>query len=95
MAFVSVSTWKWKEGVDEEELRENARQKFNYLKTLGVTRQMSVRISDNESMIVSEWPSLAAREAAMEKVMAMRSDIKDEGMVELSGEMMGEVEFEV
>ncbi|MFT7596438.1 MAG: hypothetical protein ACI8R4_003773 [Paracoccaceae bacterium] len=63
------------------------------IKALGAVSQTMVEISDTESVLISEWPDLATRQAAMDKIESIRSQVTEAALTQMTGEMKGDVAF--
>ena len=92
MAYVTITTWKMKDGTDRDAALERARNThMPAIKALGAVSQTMVELSDTESALVSEWPDKVTREAAMQKIAAIRSQVAETGEMEMTSEHKGEV----
>lgn len=92
MQFVTITTWEMKSAVDFDLTMETMRTKrLPALKDLGAKRVTVIRTSDRTVAAISEWPDKASRDAAESAIEAVRSKVKSEDLVQMTGEMKGEV----
>jgi hypothetical protein len=92
MAYVTITTWKMADGTDREATLERARSThLPAIKAMGATRQTMVELSETESVLVSEWPDQATREAAMQKIAEIRSKVAETGEMKMTSEQKGAV----
>lgn len=78
MAYVTVSTWRYDETLDEAALIESAESKLSQLKAMGATSGHLVRTSPTEGMIVLIYPDEGTWNRVRETVMHMRADTRPE-----------------
>ena len=92
MAFATISTWKRGAEMDAEEMAKVMQEQFMpALRSLGATQAMTVQTGDDTSAIISVYPDEATRNAAMEKISALREKGASTFSAEMTGELMGNV----
>jgi hypothetical protein len=92
MAFATISTWKMGAEMDADEMARIMQEQFMpALLSLGATQAMTVQTGDDTSAIVSVYPDEATRNAAMEKISALREKGASTFSAEMTNEWMGNV----
>lgn len=92
MAFVTITTWELRSGVDFDLTMQRMREKrLPALKELGAQRVTLIRTSDRTVAAITEWPDKPTRDAAATAIEKVRSKVKAEDQTAMTGEMMGMV----
>lgn len=92
MAFATISMWKMGAEMDAEEMAKIMQDQFMpALRSLGATQAMAVQTGDNTSAIVTVYPDEATRNAAKEKISALRAKGASTFSAEMTGELLGTV----
>lgn len=92
MAFATISMWKMGAEMGAAEMAKIMQDQFRpALRSLGATQAMTVQTGDETSAIISLYPDEATRNAAMEKIRALREKGASTFSAEMTGELMGTV----
>lgn len=93
MAYVTISTWKMNTSdYDADALWRAMQEKYMPgVRAMGADHAMVVETGDGESAIIATYPDQATRDAAEEKIAAMRAQGASEFDTTMTGELKGEV----
>lgn len=92
MAFATISMWKMAAEMGAEDMAKIMQDQFMpALRSLGATQAMTVQTGENTSAIITVYPDEATRNAALEKITALRGKGASTFSAEMTGELMGTV----
>lgn len=76
MVYVTVSTWRYDDDLDEGDLIESAKAKLSQLRAMGASSGHLVRTGPNEGVIVMIYPDTGTWNRVRESVLRMRANTR-------------------